>query len=391
MNETNSMPSGRFRHYKGNEYAVIGTARHSETLEEHVVYRQEYGDHGLWVRPKRMFFETVKVDGRQVPRFQHLGSSSEQVGENIKNVFDELPQHFPKELVHTLIRAADVRIERIISHGHASPEGFWYDQPQHEWVIVLKGAAKLRFEDGMIEMKPGDFINIPAFKKHRVDWTTPDEPTVWLGRARTRGPSSSHAVACGRGRLNQSLHLARPPSWLRAASRYYHTTGGGRRLRGDVTVAGMGTGIREHSGTVRARRRSAGWPQAGRGTANNRGEVGSLRLAEEVRSMNRKNTSAEACVLDGAPEEELIDLEFVSGESQHNVGTLSFPVRGEPVYAPVSDNTDLIAEVVTKRRPALLLCAGWSVPTERNLDAIVAMTRQVKTVVVLETASPTSV
>jgi cupin 2 domain-containing protein len=57
----------------------------------------------------------------------------------ITNLFDDLPQHLPKELVQTLIRAADVRIERIISHGHSSPADFWYDQPQHEWVIVLKG------------------------------------------------------------------------------------------------------------------------------------------------------------------------------------------------------------------------------------------------------------
>jgi cupin 2 domain-containing protein len=111
----------------------------------------------------------VKVDGREVPRFQPLGSSSEQVGETVKNIFDELPQHLPKELVQTLIRAADVRIERIISHGHASPAGFWYDQPQHEWVIVLTGAAKLQFEDRMVEMKPGDLVNIPAHKKHRVE------------------------------------------------------------------------------------------------------------------------------------------------------------------------------------------------------------------------------
>ena len=96
------------------------------------------------------------------------------------NLFTGLP-HLPDELFTTLLDAADVRIERIISHGHASPADFWYDQPQHEWVIVLKGAARLQFEDGMVEMKPGDFINIPAFKKHRVDWTTPDEPTVWLG------------------------------------------------------------------------------------------------------------------------------------------------------------------------------------------------------------------
>jgi cupin 2 domain-containing protein len=178
MNEINL---GRYRHYKGNEYTVIGTARHSETLEELVVYRQDYGEHSLWVRPKPMFSETVKVDGRDVPRFQPLGSSSERIGENVNNIFDELPQHLPKELVQTLIRAADVRIERIISHGHVSPADFWYDQPQHEWVIVLKGAARLQFEDRMVEMRPGDFINIPANKKHRVDWTTPDEPTVWLG------------------------------------------------------------------------------------------------------------------------------------------------------------------------------------------------------------------
>ena len=67
---------GRYRHYKGNEYTVIGTARHSETLEEHFVYRQEYGDHGLWVRPKQMFSETVKVDGPDVSRFQFVGGQS---------------------------------------------------------------------------------------------------------------------------------------------------------------------------------------------------------------------------------------------------------------------------------------------------------------------------
>lgn len=175
-----SIPSGRYRHFKGKEYTVLGVARHSETLEELVVYRQEYGEHGLWVRPKQMFLETVKMDGQDMPRFQHLGSEGEK-GREIMNVFDDLPQQLPKELVQTLISAANVRIERIISHGHASPEGFWYDQGQHEWVVVLKGAARLRFEDATVEMKPGDFVNIPAHKKHRVDWTTPDEPTIWLG------------------------------------------------------------------------------------------------------------------------------------------------------------------------------------------------------------------
>jgi hypothetical protein len=64
---------GRYRHYKGNEYTVVGVARHSETLEELVVYRQEYGDHGLWVRPAAMFAETVVIDGQTVPRFRFLG------------------------------------------------------------------------------------------------------------------------------------------------------------------------------------------------------------------------------------------------------------------------------------------------------------------------------
>lgn len=73
-------------------------------------------------------------------------------------------------------------VERIVSQGHASPGGFWYDQEQHEWVIVLKGKATLRFEadDKLLEMGPGDYLNIPAHKRHRVEWTTPEEPTIWL-------------------------------------------------------------------------------------------------------------------------------------------------------------------------------------------------------------------
>lgn len=68
------MQPGRYRHYKGNEYVVIGTARHSETLEELVVYRQDYGEKGLWVRPKEMFLETIEVEGKCVPRFAYVGA-----------------------------------------------------------------------------------------------------------------------------------------------------------------------------------------------------------------------------------------------------------------------------------------------------------------------------
>ena len=66
------VPLGRYRHYKGNEYTVLGLARHSETHEELVVYRPEYGERGLWVRPVGMFLENVTIDGREVPRFLFL-------------------------------------------------------------------------------------------------------------------------------------------------------------------------------------------------------------------------------------------------------------------------------------------------------------------------------
>ena len=72
------MKTGRYRHYKGNEYIVIGVARHSETQEELVVYRQDYGERGLWVRPKEMFLETVEVAGHQVARFEFITENGEQ-------------------------------------------------------------------------------------------------------------------------------------------------------------------------------------------------------------------------------------------------------------------------------------------------------------------------
>src|SRR6478735_1148727 len=117
---------------------------------------------------------------------------------NTGNLLVDLSARLPTELIELLVEDPHIRIERIVSHGHTSPEGFWYDQDQHEWVIVLKGAARLRFEYQIIEMKPGDFVNIPAHKKHRVEWTTPDEPTVWLavfygGKACDGGSECGHS------------------------------------------------------------------------------------------------------------------------------------------------------------------------------------------------------
>lgn len=72
-----SIPTGRYRHYKNKDYTVLGVARHSETEEELVVYRQEYGDRGLWVRPLAMFLEQVNLNGEMVPRFRHIDADVE--------------------------------------------------------------------------------------------------------------------------------------------------------------------------------------------------------------------------------------------------------------------------------------------------------------------------
>ena len=96
------------------------------------------------------------------------------------NFFSAIPAALPEELTTVLQEGPGVRIERIVSHGHSSPPGFWYDQPEDEWVLVLQGATRLEFEDRIVEMGPGDYLNISAHEKHRVAWTTPDEPTIWL-------------------------------------------------------------------------------------------------------------------------------------------------------------------------------------------------------------------
>jgi cupin 2 domain-containing protein len=96
------------------------------------------------------------------------------------NLFSDIPNDFPEELFVLLQRSSNVRIEKIVSMGRASPDGFWYDQEEHEWVLLLKGAARLTVNDKTIDLVIGDYINIPSHTKHRVDWTTPDQQTVWL-------------------------------------------------------------------------------------------------------------------------------------------------------------------------------------------------------------------
>lgn len=99
-----------------------------------------------------------------------------------KNIFEGIPALLPGELIEAISGRDNVRIERIVSRGHASPDNFWYDQEQNEYVMLLKGEAGLLFADSgnTVVLKPGDYIDIPPHVRHRVAWTSPDEDTIWL-------------------------------------------------------------------------------------------------------------------------------------------------------------------------------------------------------------------
>ena len=98
------------------------------------------------------------------------------------NLFSEIPKNLPREIFETLLAAPNLRLERIVSHGQATPAGAWDDQETHEWVVLLAGAAGLAFagEPEICVLHPGDYVHIPAHRRHRVEWTDPARPTVWL-------------------------------------------------------------------------------------------------------------------------------------------------------------------------------------------------------------------
>jgi cupin 2 domain-containing protein len=98
------------------------------------------------------------------------------------NLLRDIPDARAGEITEAIASGPGVRIERIVSLGQASPPGFWYDQAEAEWVVLLAGAAWLRFADESDArlMGPGDWVEIAAHRRHRVDWTDPAQPTVWL-------------------------------------------------------------------------------------------------------------------------------------------------------------------------------------------------------------------
>lgn len=97
------------------------------------------------------------------------------------NLFAEIPTNLPDELTQTLLSASNLRIERIVSKGHRSPDDFWYDQADDEWVLLLQGEARVGFADAeSVTLNSGDYLLIKAHCLHRVEWTTDETETIWL-------------------------------------------------------------------------------------------------------------------------------------------------------------------------------------------------------------------
>jgi cupin 2 domain-containing protein len=154
-----------------------------------VVRAQDYGGPVFEDDKTDLLAEAMAAWRKDSPRTSSgRGSSDEPL--------PDIPLHRPDELPTTLLAAADVRVERIVSYGHVSPEGFWYGRDRHEWVVLVAGATRLRFGDGVVGMRPGSVVNIPAHRRHRVEWTTPDEPTIWLASSMANGfiPAGSRPV-----------------------------------------------------------------------------------------------------------------------------------------------------------------------------------------------------
>ena len=98
------------------------------------------------------------------------------------NLFEDIPATLADERFDTLLETNALKLERIVSRGHATPDGQWYDQPRDEWVLLLKGRAAIviQGQQAPVAMSPGDHLLLPARCRHRVAWTDPEVETVWL-------------------------------------------------------------------------------------------------------------------------------------------------------------------------------------------------------------------
>jgi cupin 2 domain-containing protein len=130
---------------------------------------------------------------------------------SVFNLITSLPRKEVEEITENLVVGRGTRVERIISHGQASPDGFWYDQNEDEFVVILSGRAKLTVEGQQPDLflGPGDAVYLPAHRRHRVAWTDPTVPTVWLAvfldpelTPARAGPLAAAASQHGKSRPN---------------------------------------------------------------------------------------------------------------------------------------------------------------------------------------------
>ncbi|MGZ8911441.1 MAG: cupin domain-containing protein [Methylococcaceae bacterium] len=98
------------------------------------------------------------------------------------NIFKNIPEELPEELFESLLKYQNTHIERIVSRGHITADGSWYDQDWDEWVILLQGQATLLYQQNhqLLTLNAGDYLLIPAHTRHRVEWTPAGKDTIWL-------------------------------------------------------------------------------------------------------------------------------------------------------------------------------------------------------------------
>jgi cupin 2 domain-containing protein len=98
------------------------------------------------------------------------------------SLFKDIPADLAEELFESICSTENVKIERIVSKGHSSPEGFWYDQDRNEFVLIVQGSAGLQIEgeDDILTLNAGDYLNVGSHVRHRVEWTDPSRETIWL-------------------------------------------------------------------------------------------------------------------------------------------------------------------------------------------------------------------
>jgi len=117
----------------------------------------------------------------------------EELTSGVASLFADIPAELPDELFTTLLERPGLKLERIVSRGHATPSGQWYDQQQDEWVLLLSGSARLCMEDPKetIEMRPGDYLLIPAHRRHRIEATAAGCDSVWLALFMPSAPAGA--------------------------------------------------------------------------------------------------------------------------------------------------------------------------------------------------------